>query len=231
MVQLDDLGLGHVLGGLGGEAHHQHRADREVRGQERRWRRAVGARPAASGVQARRADYDVRRRPRRTRRRSPSAVVGVREVDDHVAVGQDRRPAACPAPGRHGHRARGRSPPPPPRRSSAPFARPHRRHPTADQAASATRRGQRFQRATEELSSPPMPAALRRVSGVQLVGELAQVIERDRVDALDDLVDREHRHVGQHRGAEAVHARRRRLQRQHDAALDVLLGAHRAPRR
>jgi hypothetical protein len=29
-VQLDDLGLGHVPRGLGGEAHHEHGADGEV---------------------------------------------------------------------------------------------------------------------------------------------------------------------------------------------------------
>ena len=35
VVQLDDLGALHVLGRLGGEGHHQHRADREVGGEER----------------------------------------------------------------------------------------------------------------------------------------------------------------------------------------------------
>src|SRR4051812_19203594 len=59
----------------------------------------------------------------------------------------------------------------------------------------------------------------------QVAGEHGDVVERDGVDALDHLVYAHQRHVGEDGRAEAVHPRRRRLERQHDPALDVLLRA------
>src|SRR5919107_610130 len=65
----------------------------------------------------------------------------------------------------------------------------------------------------------------RRRAPARSARERGDVVERDGVDLLDDLVDGEQRHVGEHRGAEPVHPRGRGLEREHHAALDVLLGA------
>ena len=59
VVVLDDLPRGHVPRRLGGEAHHQHRADREVRGDERVRGRRLGGLAQRADVEARRPDHDV----------------------------------------------------------------------------------------------------------------------------------------------------------------------------
>ena len=100
VVQLDDLGLRHVPGRLGGELHHQHRADREVRRDEDVARRRSS--PASCGeVPAGRPDDRVHARRRRRRGRFERRV-GRGEVDDDVDVAEDRPRARCPAPGRPG---------------------------------------------------------------------------------------------------------------------------------
>ena len=60
---------------------------------------------------------------------------------------------------------------------------------------------------------------------VQLAGEPLEVLARDRLEALDRLVERQQRSVHQHRAPEPVHARARRLHRQREPALDVLARA------
>ena len=66
VVQLDDLGARQECGRLGGEAHHQHGADREVRREEHR--QALLA-PARAPVRDRRRSSRSRTgRPRRARR-------------------------------------------------------------------------------------------------------------------------------------------------------------------
>ena len=91
VVELDDLRLGHVARGLGREAHHQHRADREVR---RDQHPRAGLRDTRTAqllqIEARRPDHDVHARLdalQGVRQRD----VGAREVDDDVSVTQDLR--------------------------------------------------------------------------------------------------------------------------------------------
>ena len=83
VVELDDLGLRHVPRRLGGELHHQHRADREVRRDE-----DVGAaqrRRARPGrTRWSRSPRARRRRPLRARWRPRWS--GTREVDQHVGL-------------------------------------------------------------------------------------------------------------------------------------------------
>ena len=230
MVQLDDLGLRHVPGGLGGEAHHQHRADREVRRDEARSRRSA-ARAAARGrsrsCRSRRA-----RRPRRTPARSASAVsgrvkstttsasrqhLGERRAErrvgaagqlhvvgalDRVADGRAHAPGGA-GDGDADHARR------PPRRapgaSGAIAARKasssgRSRRPTGARARTARRRARR--------RSSSVTASIRSItSSTDSSGTLAEDMR-----------------------AEPVHARAGRLQRQHDAALEVLLRARAAPR-
>ena len=90
VVQLDDLGLGHVAGGLGGEAHHQHRPDREVRRDQH-----VGAplrvpgRASASGAGSKPVVPITTCTPASIAASAlSSATSGVREVDDHVGLGE-----------------------------------------------------------------------------------------------------------------------------------------------
>ncbi len=87
MVRLDDLGRVEMLGGLRRELHHQHRADPEVRGDDRPDLR-VRREDLAGGLQALRvetrdADHGVD-----TVLHAPGQVVhhgiGQREVHDHV---------------------------------------------------------------------------------------------------------------------------------------------------
>ena len=59
----------------------------------------------------------------------------------------------------------------------------------------------------------------------ELAGQLLHVLRGDRVDAVDDLVDLEQLGAGDGGLADAVHAHRGALERQDEAALEVLLGA------
>ena len=72
VVQLDDLALGHVPRGLGGEAHHQHRPDGEVRRHE-----DVGGPAVAPGILGRGAQV---------------VEVEARGPDDRVGAGVEAGP-------------------------------------------------------------------------------------------------------------------------------------------
>ena len=76
VVELDDLGAGHEARRLGGEAHHQHRADGEVRGGE-----DVGGRAARAGPE-----------------RVELGRVEPGRAQDDVHPARPRPPARCRAP-------------------------------------------------------------------------------------------------------------------------------------
>src|SRR5829696_7046267 len=84
-VELDDLGARQVAGGLGGEAHHQHRSDREVRGVEERDTLLLGEPRQSGRLPAGRPD-DAR--DRSLERRSHVCLHGLRrsEVDDRLGT-------------------------------------------------------------------------------------------------------------------------------------------------
>jgi hypothetical protein len=91
VVELDDLRLLHVLGGLGGEAHHQHSADREVGSDEDVPGTAIrgllgdrlGLRGERVDVKACRSDHHVRARAQ-ARERVLKRCVGTGEIDYHL---------------------------------------------------------------------------------------------------------------------------------------------------
>ena len=110
VVELDDLGRRHVLGRLGGEAHHEHRADREVRAEQHlagtalalerlhvpprgpddavHARPHAGARVGQGGVRAGEVDHDVQLAEDVLERRSQRRVHPGGE--DEVVGGLDR---------------------------------------------------------------------------------------------------------------------------------------------
>src|SRR6185436_2145866 len=67
----------------------------------------------------------------------------------------------------------------------------------------------RLQRATERCRVGADPGGAHALGREQVARQRGDVVERDGVDALDDVVDRKERHVGQDRRAEAVHPRGR----------------------
>ncbi len=100
-MRLDDLGARQVLRRLGGEAHHQHRPEREVRRVEDGDSNSGGALPHLGEIGARRADdrrdagidggLDVRHHC--VRRREVDHDVGLPEIVHELVAGRlERRP-------------------------------------------------------------------------------------------------------------------------------------------
>ena len=216
VVQLDDLRARQVLRRLGGEAHHQHRAEREVRRDEDRPARArAPARPRRSRSAAR----SCRRSTGlpRSSARSTFADHGVRpgEVDGiaRPASSPSSTPSAsCPA------------------RSSA--------GPSTDaDLAARSRRGATFmprRPARDGCARPPprnrsslgpIPAADSRAGSSRTPASSASAAGVDGVDLGDDPVERQQLRVGDQRAAEPAHPVRGRLHRERDPALQVLLRA------
>ena len=195
---------------LGGEAHHQHRADREVRGDEdvgrpsrpaqrRRYRSPVvpitTCTPAATQSRA----FAERR-------------VGLGEVDDARRRRRARRPAPCPAAGRRGRSSSMSSAPSTaaqtvwPMRPAAPATatRITCAPPRPRARPAAARRPRR-----KASSSGPIPAADSRSGVEQLAGQRAtssSVTASMRSTTSSTASSGRPR---EHGGAEPVHARRR----------------------
>src|SRR5436305_2690824 len=83
-------------------------------------------------------------------------------------------------------------------------------------------RGERF---VELRLLRPDPGRREPLRGPQLGHEPGQIVQRHRLDPLHDLIERQQRGTGQDLRAEPVHPRAGRLEREYDAALQVLLGA------
>src|ERR1700733_2603652 len=86
------------------------------------------------------------------------------------------------------------------------------------------RRSDRRERLVEARLIRPDARGGQVVGRPQLIHELGEVLERHRVNPLDGLVERQQWHAGEDLGPEPVHAGAGRLEREHDATLEVLLG-------
>ena len=131
VMELDDLDLGHVPRGLGGEAHHQHRADREVGRDEARSpsRPPRGPAQRPSGPRRRRSPMvptTACTPASRQARMLSSAVAGVVKSTTTSASPRRARRARCRAAGPRARRAPGPRRPRPPRRPPPPSG-PRRR--------------------------------------------------------------------------------------------------------
>ena len=248
VVVLDDLGAGHDLRRLGGEAHHQHRADREV---GRRRRPCPGA-PATACAQRRPSDQPVVPMTTCTpavdgQLRVADRLVGEREVDEHVGVvehvGERRAERRIGAAGQlHVVRAfdggAGRRPHAPGGAGDGDPDHAARSSPCGSATAAARQRSRRPGRARLAGARDLLDRGAERVlvradagrgqptGRPQLVDERAHVVHRHGVDALHDLVGLQQRQAEQQRAAEAVHPRAGGLHAQHDPRLDVLARTH-----
>ena len=124
VVQLDDLDRLVERRGLGGEAHHQHRADGEVGGDQH-----AGARARRRASRAASSSRSSSKPVVPTTAWMPCAMqnsqvvhhhVGVGEVDDRLGAGVDQRPASVVVGVDARRPARGRRPPRPRRHTSRP---------------------------------------------------------------------------------------------------------------
>ena len=186
------------------------RAPRAQRGQTRS-SRSPRARPAATASRALASAVSGTVKSTSTSGRCASACaseaaqrrVGARhQLEVGRASTRRRRPSPPSA-----------RPPRPPRRGSP--ARPLPRAPARQPLSACSKRSW----------SGPIPAAESRSGAHSSSVSSARSWMRDGVDPRHHLVDRHQRRAGQHLRAEAVHPGAGRLQRQHDAALEVLLGA------
>ena len=206
VVQLDDLGLRHVPRGLGGEAHHQHRADREVGRDEHVGACGSRSAPCASRsgaeVEAGGADHDVHPGAHAGAARS-RARCRLREVDDHLARRGSTSASVMPSSG---------SARPTSSMSSAPSTAAQTRLPHAPGRAGdrdADHAGATASSASASGSSAARKRAPRRgrspadrqpLGREQLAGELAHVVERDGVDAARSISSTER--IGSSRSSE-----------------------------
>jgi hypothetical protein len=91
VVQFDDLGAVEVRSSHLGEAHHQHRADREVRHDHAVAAAELGAKPVDVGVVETGRAYDRVHAVHRQPWDGHASGVGHGEVDDHLATGVGQR--------------------------------------------------------------------------------------------------------------------------------------------
>ena len=226
VVKLDDLDLGHVLGGLGGEAHHQHRADREVGGDEARWRlrRRSAAVAQRVEVEAGGADDDVDAGVEAGVGRSSSAVSGVVKSTTTSASARtsasSRPERGIGAPGElHVVGALDRLADGLPMRPAAPETT------DPDHSCAGPRETLRRRRVAEAVLVRADAGGGELAGVVELGRQRGDLVGGDRVDPGEHLVEREQRDVEQRRAGEARHPRGGRLEPEDHAALDVLLGA------
>ena len=214
-VQLDDLRAREHLRRLLGEAHHQRCSEREVRCVEARHACLAGRRVDRIDVESARSDHDGD-----ALREAGVDVrldrVGSREVDRDVATTRPRPPRVdrlvpCGAQRRLEER---------PDLSGCAVQR------DAHQAAFSSSAGfTRWTASANRDSSGPIPATERRSGASSASASSATSSRRHGLEALHDLLGREERRVRDRRLAEPRHPRRGRLERQQDAALEVLLRA------
>ena len=213
-------------GGLGGEAHHQHRADREVRGDEDVRAGAPPASRSGAEVEAGRADHHVHARPRRTRSAFASAVSGRVKSTTHVGARAAPRRASCRAPGRRA---------PTSSMSSAPStaaqtvcAHPPRGAGDGDADHAARRRQRRARRRERRSEARPRRGRCRPPTGARAPNssstQRAQVVERRRRRSRSIISStRQQRQPVEHRARRAGSCARRSTPATSTiAALDVL---------